>query len=206
MTSREVDQYIDGAAPYARPILQRIRAAFHRACPEVTETLKWGKPFFGWQGKILAVMGAFKSHVRFRFWNAEALPDPHKLFAGKQEDGEEGALKLESVADLPSDEVLEAYIKQAMRLQASGVKAAPRAAKPPKPKLTPPEDFLASLKVHPPAAKAFEALSPSHRREYVEWILEAKREATRLQRISIATEWLGEGKSLHWKYERKGVA
>jgi uncharacterized protein YdeI (YjbR/CyaY-like superfamily) len=201
VSSREVDTYIAEAPAYAQPILRRVRAAFHRVCPEVAESLKWSRPAFSYRGSILAGMGAFKSHVRFGFWQAEALPDPQGLFTGP--DKTEAGLKLSSVADLPAEDVLDAYIAQAMRLREKGGKKVPRAAGPPKPALSAPPDFLKALRAHPAAEKGFAAMSPSHRREYLEWILDAKREATREQRISKAVEQLEEGKSLHWKYARK---
>ena len=50
--------------------------------------------------------------------------------------------------------------------------------------------------------RTFEALSPSQRRDYIEWITEAKREETRERRVATALAWLAEGKSRNWKYER----
>jgi uncharacterized protein YdeI (YjbR/CyaY-like superfamily) len=50
---------------------------------------------------------------------------------------------------------------------------------------------------------AIEAFAPSHRREYIEWIVEAKREETRAKRVAQAIEWLREGKSRNWKYETR---
>ena len=75
------------------------------------------------------------------------------------------------------------------------------------PKKTPevqvPDYFLAALKKNKKALATFEAFSPSHRREYVAWVVEAKQEATRQKRLAQAVEWLAEGKSRNWKYERK---
>jgi uncharacterized protein YdeI (YjbR/CyaY-like superfamily) len=202
MTSATVDAYIAQAPPFAQPILRRVRAAFQRACPEVTESIKWSRPSFSYRGKMLAVIGAWKSHVRLHFWQADALPDPRDLFGG-QNASEAGALKLRTAEDLPPDDVLDVYIGRAVRLLETGEKPARRADRTPKPPLAPPADFLGALRVQPAADEAFAALRPSHRREYVEWILEAKRDATRQQRIRIAVEWLGEGKTLNWKYAPK---
>jgi uncharacterized protein YdeI (YjbR/CyaY-like superfamily) len=205
VTGPDVDAYIAAAAPFARPILERIRTAFQRVSPEVTETLKWQQPFFLYRGGILAVMGAFKSHVRFHFWHASAQPDPHGLFRAEA-GNKSGALKLSRLEDLPSDEVLAGYIKRAIQYHDNGAKPKPSAARAPKPELPVPPDLLAALQTQPAAKSAFAALSPSHRREYLEWILGAKRHATRAARIATAAEWLSQGKSLHWKYESKGAS
>jgi uncharacterized protein YdeI (YjbR/CyaY-like superfamily) len=205
VTNPQIDDYIAAAAPFARPILERIRAAFHRVSPEVTEALKWQQPFFLYRGGILAVMGAFKSHVRFHFWHGSAQTDPHGLFPA--EDGNRsGALKLSALEGLPSDRVLDGYIQRAIQHHDDGAKPQPVAAKAPKPELKAPPDLLAALQTQPAAKSAFAALPPSHRREYLEWILGAKREATREKRIATAVEWLSEGKALHWKYESKGAS
>ncbi len=202
MTNPEVDAYIAAAPAYAQPILQRVRSAFQRVCPEVTESIKWRHPSFGFRGKILAGIGAWKNHVRFGFWEAADLPDPHGFFSGAQA----GAKHLRAVADLPDDAVLDACIAEAIRQQESGAKRRRPAVRVPKPGLVPPPEFIEALRQQPAAEKAFEALVPSHRREYLEWILAAKQETTRWRRIQTALGWLAEGKSLNWKYEREGRA
>ena len=194
MANPEIDAYIAKAAPFAQPILVRLRAAFHRACPEVVESIKWGRAFFSYRGRMLAGAGAFKSHVRFLFWE------------GADPDGPQGgAVKLYSIADLPSDEALDARITKAMRQFETGARKPVRAARPAKPELVPPTEFLEALERHSSAERAFAAMPPSRRREYIEWILDAKRDETRDKRIRTAVEWLGEGKSLNWKYERGSV-
>ena len=70
-----------------------------------------------------------------------------------------------------------------------------------KPELPIPPEFAAALSANPAARAALEGFSPSHRREYVEWISEAKRPETRDKRIAQAIEWLADGKKRNWKYE-----
>jgi uncharacterized protein YdeI (YjbR/CyaY-like superfamily) len=66
--------------------------------------------------------------------------------------------------------------------------------------VTVPADLAAALRRNRKARASFEAFSPSHRREYIEWITEAKREETREKRLATTIEWLEEGKPRHWKY------
>ena len=66
-----------------------------------------------------------------------------------------------------------------------------------------PDYFTKALGKNKKANAAFEKFSNSHRKEYVQWISEAKTEATRDKRMAQAIEWLQEGKSRNWKYERK---
>lgn len=198
-----IDAYIAKAEPFARPILEHVRALVHEGCPEVEETIKWGMPSFVHAGGILCGMAAFKRHASFGFWkHAEVLGEP----VASEGMGSFG--KLEAVGDLPAKRQLLAYVRKAARLnETRGQEARMRPATPRKtaasrPLPDVPADFAAALRAAPAAHAHFDAFAPSHRREYLAWIIDAKREDTRARRISQAIEWLGEGKSRNWKYER----
>jgi len=185
-----IDAYVAKSADFARPILKRLRALIHEGCPDVVETIKWGSPHFEHHG-MLCGMAAFKEHCAFGFWN-RALKIPDKEGAM----GQFGTLR--SVADLPADEVLVGYVREASRLNEAGQKVGPiRKAKKPLPV---PKALTAALAKRPRARSHFEAFSPSQRREYSEWILEAKTDATRERRLETAIAWISEGKTRMWKY------
>jgi hypothetical protein len=198
--SRDCDGYIAKAAPFAKPILKRLRALFHRACPEITEALKWGHPAFEHRG-IVGGMAAFKQHVRLVFWKGKLLRDPKRLFCGP--DGKAaGVLIVTDAAKLPPDEALLDFIRQAVELNASGTKV-PRAA--PATRAVPlavPDELAAAMRENKRAQAGFDALSISQRNEYVEWLVTAKQEATHRKRLLTSLEWLAEGKPRHWKYMR----
>jgi uncharacterized protein YdeI (YjbR/CyaY-like superfamily) len=190
-----VDAYIARQADFARPILDHLREVIHAACPEVEETLKWSRPHFMYHG-MLGGMSAFKQHAAFGFWKGSLIVDP----AGKPVDEAMGQFgRLTRLSDLPSAKVLAGYVKKAMKLNEAGIK--PARAKQSKPALVVPDYFQAALKKNKKAGANFERFSPSMRREYVEWVDEAKRDQTRLRRLATALEWLAEGKSRNWKYE-----
>lgn len=193
-----VDAYIARSAEFARPILDRVRAIVHQACPQVEETVKWGMPSFVYAGGILCGMAAFKQHASFGFWK-------HAQLMGEDapRDGMGSFGRMTRVADVPARKVLVPLIKQAMRLnEESATPARPRRVVALKPAIEPPADLLAALRKNRKAQTTFDAFSPSHRREYVEWVLEAKREDTRGRRIAQALEWMAEGKPRNWKYMR----
>ena len=195
-TDPRIDEYIANAAEFAQPILQHLRAVIHEACPEVEETMKWSMPHFMYNG-ILANMAAFKQHCAFGFWKGELLLSEADD-KGKEAMGQFG--RITSVKDLPSKKALAGYVKRAMELNAEGVKVPSRAkTKTPRP-LTVPEYFAKALKAQPAANKHFEAFSTSAKREYVDWLEEAKTETTRLRRMDQAIEWIAEGKPRNWKY------
>ena len=189
------DVYIARAKPFARPILTKIRDLFHQACPEVSEVLKWSHPSFDHKGMV-GGMAAFKEHVSFGFWKQNLMKEPNRVFKS-QVDSCRG--QLTSLADLASDEVVLAAIKEAMQLNEAGVKRV-RPTTAPKPLLAPPDYFLAALRKKKGALAAFEAFSPSAKREYIEWLLDAKQEVTREKRLAAAVEWIAEGKLRNWKY------
>ena len=165
-----VDAYIAKAAGFARPILEEIRARVHAACPDVEETMKWSVPAFEYKGPFCG-MAAFKTHCVFGFWKS-----PLVLGGSGPDDNPMGFRdKLTSLKDLPPKSAFRANVKKAMDLNNRGIKVAR-------------------------AQSAFDAFSPSHRREYLEWITEAKTEATRNRRVAQAIEWMAEGKPRNWKY------
>lgn len=191
-----VDAYIEKAQPFARPILKHLRKAVHTGCPDVVETMKWSFPHFDYKG-IFCGMAAFKAHCTFGFWKASLLEG----LAGTDKDAMGQFGRITSLDDLPHEKKLVALVKQAAKLNDEGVKVK-REPKAPKSPVRVPAYFEAALKKNKKAQTAFDAFSPSHRREYVEWITEAKQEATCQRRMATALEWIAEGKSRNWQYER----
>ena len=202
-TDPRVDAYIKKAAGFAHPILEHLRSLIHKGCPGVKETIKWSFPVFEYEGGILCNMAAFKQHCSFGFWKASLMADPEKILKMREEKTGMGHFdRITSLKDLPSDKILLAYIKEAARLNEEGVKVSrPKPAGPVK-ELPVPPALLAALKKNKKAQTAFEAFPPSHRKEYIQWITEAKTEPTRDKRIATTLEWLEEGKSRNWKYAR----
>jgi len=192
------DAYITKSADFAKPILKYIRAVVHEACPEVKEELKWHNPSFMYKG-ILCGMAAFKEHAVFGFWKGTLIiADKGKSLEAAGSFG-----KLTKVSDLPSKKILIGYIKQAMALNDKGVKAPVKHNKGPKKPLRVPPYLLAALRKNKKALATFEDFSPSNKREYIEWVTEAKSEETRNNRLVTAVEWMAQGKVRNWKYIKK---
>ena len=198
---KRIDAYIENAAPFAQPIMNELRDIIHATCPDVEETIKWGVPHFDYQG-IMCSMAAFKAHCAFGFWNGSLIRDADGHGLSGDAMGSFG--RITKRRDLPSKKVLVGYIRQAMALNEAGVKS-PTRSKPKtteRPELIVPDDLAAALKKNAAARKTFENFSYSHRKEYIEWVTEAKRAETRASRIERAVEQMAEGKSQNWKYAR----
>lgn len=198
-----IDAYIEKAQPFAQPILRHLRALVHETCPDVTETVRWGMPHFDHGGQMMASMASFKAHAVFGFWKG-------KLIVESSDDTLASAMgqygRITALSDLPPKAVMAGHIRRAMELNEAGVKA-PRQRKFVRPaEVAVPDDLAAALRRNRAARETFEAFPPSHRREYVSWIVEAKRDETRRARLAQAIEWLAEGKSRMWKYERPRAA
>jgi uncharacterized protein YdeI (YjbR/CyaY-like superfamily) len=194
-----IDAYIEKSADFAKPILTHLREVVHAACPEAEETMKWSFPHFMYGKGILCSMASFKEHCAFGFWNGGQV-------VGEASAARERAMghfgRITSLADLPPEQEIAGYVREAMKLRDAGVKR-PSASRTGRAQEVPvPEALTHALQANPEALATFERFSPSHRREYAEWVAEAKTEATRTKRVNTAVEWLAEGKARNWKYEK----
>jgi uncharacterized protein YdeI (YjbR/CyaY-like superfamily) len=187
------DVYIAPPPPPPKPILKHLREVVHKGCPDVEETIKWSMPHFDYKGP-LAGMAAFKAHCAFGFWKGSLI-----VPGSKEAMGQFGCIT--KLSDLPKDSVLVGYVRKAAKLNEAGVKI-PRPVKHEKKEIRMPADLAAALKRNAKARKTYEAFRPSHQREYLEWITEAKAESTRKKRLDTAIEWMAEGKPRHWKYQK----
>jgi uncharacterized protein YdeI (YjbR/CyaY-like superfamily) len=199
-TDKRIDAYIEKKADFAKPILKHLRELVHKACPDAEETIKWGMPFFDYKGSVLCAMAAFKEHCSFTFWKAKLMKDPEGILQVAERHAMGNFDRITSLKDLPSDKTLIAYIKEAAKLNEDDIKLPPRKKAAPT-ELKMPVDFAAALKKNKKANTIFENFTPGKKKEYIEWITEAKTEPTKMKRIETAVEWIAEGKSRNWKYQ-----
>lgn len=196
-----VDAYIEKAAPFAQPILSHLRKLMHQACPHAGEAIKWGMPFFIQQGIIIASMASFQRHCAFGFWG----PEMKRVLArdGRKASDAMGSLgRITGLAALPADRVLLAYMSQAAGFVESGqrTKSIDRTKKPPKKPVRVPAELSAALEKNRMATKVFSEFSSSAKREYADWVAEAKRPETRAKRVKQSVAWIAQGKQRNWKY------
>lgn len=196
----QVDQYIINSAAFAIPILDHLRNLVHKADARIEEKIKWGMPFFDYKGTVCH-MASFKHHCAFGFWKGSLMQDEYGIF--KEHAEAMGLLgKITSFDDLPSDEILIAYIQQAIQLNEDNIKLPLKTKSIEKKELVIPEYFMEALQEAPEALAVFQNFSPSNKKDYVLWLEEAKTEATRIKRLETTLEWLAEGKTRMWKYKK----
>lgn len=205
MKDKKIDAYIAKSADFAMPILNHIRELVHKACPDVEEKIKWSMPFFDYKGEMLCHMASFKQHAVMGFWKASLMKDPSLVENAKSETAMGHLGRITSLKDMPSDKKITGWIKEAMELNDKGIKlpAKEKPSEKEKKELTVPDYFTKALAKNKKAKQVFENFAYSHKKEYVMWVSEAKTEETRNKRMATTLEWLAEGKSRLWKYEKK---
>ncbi|MBA2685557.1 MAG: YdeI/OmpD-associated family protein [Gemmatimonadaceae bacterium] len=193
-TDPRVDAYIEKSADFAKPILVRVREMVHAACPDVEETIKWSSPFFDYKGQMMCAVAAFKQHCALIFWKAPLIDGIPAN--GDKSRGSFG--RITSLKELPTKKQFDRWIKAAMKLNDAGVTVQRTRTKKPEAKV--PKELAAALAKNKKVTAAFASFPPGQRREYCEWISEAKREETKVKRVTQAIEWIAEGKTRNWKY------
>ncbi len=199
--NKKVDEYISQSQDFAKPILNHLRKLIHIACPQVEETIKWGHPHFEYKG-LLCNMAAFNKHCAFGFWKAALMKD-----AGTLKDNNAEAMghsgKLKSLSDLPKDRIIISRIAEAASLNEQGIQLTDKKHLGKNPEIRVPTILKNELQKNKKASETFLKFSPSQRKEYVEWIEEAKANNTKLQRVATTVKWLTEDKTRNWKYFKK---
>lgn len=196
-----IDTFIQKAQPFAQPILIYLREVVHEACPQIEEKIKWGMPHFDYKGEMLCNMAAFKKHCAFGFWKAALMNDKTLLYNAQTETAMGHLGKITSIKDLPSKAKLMAYIKEAMQLNDAGIKV-PKLKKE-SIELPTPKELQEVLNENKTAKLVWDKFAPSHKKEYIQWIVEAKTDATKQKRILQALEMMQKGKHKNWKYDSK---
>jgi uncharacterized protein YdeI (YjbR/CyaY-like superfamily) len=196
--NKAIDAYIAKSPAFAKPILIHFRALIHKTCPDVEETIKWSMPFYDYKNNPICMSAAFKEHCAIRFWKTSLIKGIKKEDA----EGMSSFGRITSLKDMPSDKKLIGYIKEAMLLNEKGIKIAK--TKPGKAKELPtPSYFKKAFAANKKASQEFEKFSPSKKKDYITWLIEAKTEETRAKRMETALEWIAEGKGRNWRYEKK---
>jgi uncharacterized protein YdeI (YjbR/CyaY-like superfamily) len=201
---KRIDAYIAKAQPFAQPIMKKLRELIHKANPDVQETIKWGMPSFDYKGPYFS-FAAFKQHCAGGFWKYKLLKDPKGYLGDNAMQGGEamGNMgRMTSIKDLPPDNALIDFFKQAKKLNDEGVKQE-RPKPKPKKEIPMPKEFAAALSKNKKAKGVYENFSPSQKYEYLQWITEAKTDETKYKRIETTVEWVSEGKPRNWKYMKK---
>src|SRR5579871_944557 len=166
----QVDAYIAKSQDFAKPILTHIRDVVHKACPDVEEAIKWGMPFFMYNGKMMCMMSGFKQHAAMGFYKASLMSDPELMANASSENSMGHVGRMESIKDMPSDKKLTAWIKEAMKLNEERAKMPKKKpTEKEKKSLVIPKYVTTAFSKHKKVNEVFNAFPYSHKKEYVQW-------------------------------------
>jgi len=186
-----IEAYIEKFPQWEKELTKLVRIIRKS---KLEETIKWGMPNFCLDGKMVIGIGAFKNHFGIWYFQGALLKDKSKVLKNAQP-GKTQAMrqwKLESMEDLDV-KLIHAYNQEAIENQKAGKRVIPTKRKPKK--VAMPIELKEHLKQHPSDKKAFEKLTPGRQNEVKEYIGEAKRASTRINRLAKSIDLLLEGKT-----------
>lgn len=203
MQNEKVSQYIEKQNELAKPILEYLRNFMHSCGLELQEEVKWGMPFFMYKGKVLCNIAGFKQHCAFGFWNAFLMEEAFDLLqTGKEKTAMGNLGKITTIEDLPAPDLFKALVLKSAALIDEGKPVVQKRVTEKK-ELQMPDILKIELEKEAELLQYFNSLSYSHKKEYIEYITEAKRAETQIKRVEKTLELLANKNSLHGKYAKK---
>lgn len=189
------DAYIEKCPDDRRPIMEELRKIVHSADSRIMEDWKWQAPCFNHEGLVCWIAN-FKGHVGINFFKGALIEDTFGLFEKTQQENDKGnrMIHFHSLDDINNKAII-AYVKEGIQLNEQGIKVEVK-----KKVMETPDYFQEALNQNTAALKVYQNFTDAQRRDYIEWLVEAKREATRDKRMAQAIEWIAEGKVRNWKY------
>lgn len=174
--AKSVEEYIESADLYADGlvVLRDIMTL-----TELQETVKWGIPTYTINNKNVVSISAFKKYVGVWFFNGVFLSDPENILINAQEGKTKGLrqLRFTNAKSIDKKIILE-YVLEAIDNQKKGL-----VVRPEKKELVIPTELTLVLNENQKLASIFESLTLGKKREFTEYVGDAKREDTRIKRL-----------------------
>lgn len=189
-----IDQGIAEMEPFAQIICKKLRKLILSADTAIIEDWKWG-PNYYLDGMVCGFWG-FKKHVTLTFFQGALLKDKKKVLLENPGNVHNRHMKFTDVKEVNEKLIME-YLFEAIDNNRKGHKILETKEK----IVDVPEDVQKAFKKAKVLAY-FEGLAFTHRKEYVMWISDAKKEETRRKRITQAIEKLNQKQSLNDKYKK----
>lgn len=190
------DDYFDNLERWSDE-LRKLRGI--ATSTELAEEIKWGMPCYTLNGKNIVGMGGFKSYFGLWFHQGALLKDEKGVLMNAQEGKTKAARqwRMQSAADI-KPQIIKRYLNEAITLAKAGKEITPSRKKP----LIIPPELKAALAKNKNAAAAFEKLTPGLRREYADYITDAKRADTKERRLKKILPMIAKGVGLYDQYKR----
>lgn len=193
--AKSIEEYLEKLTDHKDTVL-RLRAILQQT--ELNETLKWGIPSYQINGKNVVGIGAFKSYAGLWFYNGSFLKDASKVLINAQEGKTKGLRqwRFTSLDELDETLIME-YVLEAIQNQKEGKEV--KAEKKP---LVIPNELREALAADLQLSEAFDELKLTTKREFAEYIQEAKREQTKADRLAKIIPMIKVGMGLNDKYKK----
>ena len=164
----------------------------------LTEEIKWGSPAYTCEGKLVLSIGGFKNFFTMWFHQGVFLSDPAHVLVNAGEGRTRGLRqwRFTSLAEI-KPALVKKYIKEAIANAKAGKEIRPER----KAAIETPEELATAFKKDKALKAAFNQLTPGRQREYLEYVGEAKTEATRLRRVEKVVPMILRGVGLNDRYK-----
>lgn len=192
---QKITDYINNVDGEFHEILIHLRGILTSSDIGLEEDWKWGAPNYNSKGMVCWLV-SFKKHVGINFFKGSLITDKYDLFEKQYEDQINSMIKYTSLTEVDKEQ-LKYYLIEAVELNRQGKKTTLK-----KVSTDLSEDFQNALNDNPKAQDFFNSFAPSYKKEYIQWIITAKQDTTRLKRLKTSNKWLNEGKKKSWKYEK----
>jgi uncharacterized protein YdeI (YjbR/CyaY-like superfamily) len=192
--AKSVDTYIMESGSWMNTLLE-LRELMLIAGFE--ETVKWGIPVYCLENKNLVGLAYFKSYAGLWFFQGAFLNDKGGVLVS----GTEGQTKAQRQLRIyPNEKLKTALIKRFIKETVTNHKAGVHLVKA-KPKETIlPEELKTALSQNKIAHKKFALLAPYKKREFADYISQAKRVETKKARLEKILPMIEEGRGLNDKF------
>jgi uncharacterized protein YdeI (YjbR/CyaY-like superfamily) len=168
---------------------------------ELVETRKWGMPTYTLNKKNVVGIGCFKNFIALWFHQGAFLSDPLKVLTSAQSGKTKGMRhwRFTSLSEMDDEKIL-MYLLEAVENEKQGkrIKVEPKT----KNATAMPVELQTALGKSPEALDKFASMSPSHQEEYRAYVVEAKREETRIRRSEKCLNLILQGSGLNDKYRK----
>ncbi|AMG19526.1 YdeI/OmpD-associated family protein [Staphylococcus saprophyticus] len=162
---------------------------------ELTEDYKWMHPCYTLDDKNVVIIQDFKHYCALLFEKGAIMEDPYQSLIQQTKNVQAARqLRFESLDEVNQrrDEI-KWYVEEAIRIEKSGKKVPMKKTE----DYDMPEELQAKLDAMPELKEAFNNLTPGRQRQYMYHIGQAKRAATRENRVEKYIDYILDGKGMN---------
>lgn len=187
-----IDDFIAGSLPFAQKICRKLREIIHKADSSIIEDWKWGANFN--KNGMVCGFWAFKKHVTLVFFQGALLKDHKNILQHGGTNKHNRSIKFTDIKEIDEAALIQ-YIKEAVKNNEKNLKVVSK-----KENIIIPDDLKKALIISKKASENFKKFAYTYRKEYVQWVENAKQQNTRERRVNEVVAKSFQNKKIHEKY------